>query len=167
MGHGRSRPQGPTWGDKIAAFGPPVLGMSWNRAVPFQNRSIPFHIRGVGKGTGTVWRSDFRAHRNPIRARSATSLVDRPFVPDAASQSFCQRPLFPISVVYVYRLTYTHACKICRLNSQVFLRPLEARCSPSMRPFLCPIGHIQGFSRGTVSIFAHAFFVNRYCATWP
>ena len=86
MGHGRSRPQGPTWGDKIAAFGLPVLEMSWNRAVPFQNRSIPFHIRGVG--TGTVERDDFRAHRNPSRAREhphkargATSPVSRHLCP--------------------------------------------------------------------------------------
>lgn len=93
MGHGRSRPQGPTWGDKIAAFGLPVLEMSWNRAVPFQNRSIPFHIRGVGKGT--VERDDFRAHRNPSRARehphkSAWRRVSgsSAFVPDAALQSF-------------------------------------------------------------------------------
>lgn len=69
MGRGKRRPQGPTRGDKIAAFRLPVLEMSWNRAVPFQNRSIPFHIRGVGKGTCTVERDDFRAHRIPSRAR--------------------------------------------------------------------------------------------------
>lgn len=67
--------------------------MSWNSAVPFQNRSVPFHIRGVGKGT--VGRSDFRAHRNPSRARehphkSAWRHVSgsSAFVPDVALQSF-------------------------------------------------------------------------------
>ena len=69
MGRGKNRPQGPTRGEKIAAFGLPVLEMSWNSFVPFQNRSVPFHFRGVGKGTGTVERDDFRAHRNPSKAR--------------------------------------------------------------------------------------------------
>ena len=131
--------------------------MSWNRADVFQYRSVPFHIRGVGKMPGAGVRDSRpaptgtpidRAQERPrgcqLRIRSNPC-----FIPRSKSSLFCRVRLFD--------------------NGKGFAKPAPPAPGGRLQALtpMCPMGHVRGKSPEIVSMHAHAFLANRYCATWP